>query len=320
MLFCMNASAQFTSYGNDPFSVKWRQVSTQNFKLIYPAGMDSLAFSYGRALEAYRPWNALSSGFLIGENYASKMPVVLHGFSTINNGAVVWSPKRMMLFPVPDAYDPTAMPSVQMLAIHEGRHAAQMQFGKQGFLKVGHWLTGEMFAGAMAGLFPGQTLLEGDAVTAETALTHSGRGRQAAFMNYMMPAFDCGDWRDYWQWTYGGQREYAPDYYRAGYMLVSGMRAFYGDAAFTKEYFDRAKHLQFFSLQKTVRSGSGMRFKDAFKNIENEYATLWSSEAAARGPFDPMHQITPKPATSAHRLRKRHCRRWFRNILHRRRA
>ena len=101
MLFCMNASAQFTSYGNDPFSVKWRQVSTQNFKLIYPAGMDSLAFSYGRALEAYRPWNALSSGFLIGENYASKMPVVLHGFSTINNGAVVWSPKRMMLFPVP---------------------------------------------------------------------------------------------------------------------------------------------------------------------------------------------------------------------------
>ena len=295
MLFCMNASAQFTSYGNDPFSVKWRQVSTQNFKLIYPAGMDSLAFSYGRALEAYRPWNALSSGFLIGENYASKMPVVLHGFSTINNGAVVWSPKRMMLFPVPDAYDPTAMPSVQMLAIHEGRHAAQMQFGKQGFLKVGHWLTGEMFAGAMAGLFPGQTLLEGDAVTAETALTHSGRGRQAAFMNYMMPAFDCGDWRDYWQWTYGGQREYAPDYYRAGYMLVSGMRAFYGDAAFTKEYFDRAKHLQFFSLQKTVRSGSGMRFKDAFKNIENEYATLWSSEAAARGPFDPMHQITPKP-------------------------
>ncbi|MEE3391051.1 MAG: hypothetical protein VZR28_07730, partial [Candidatus Cryptobacteroides sp.] len=295
MLFCMNASAQFTSYGNDPFSVKWRQVSTQNFKLIYPAGMDSLAFSYGRALEAYRPWNALSSGFLIGENYASKMPVVLHGFSTINNGAVVWSPKRMMLFPVPDAYDPTAMPSVQMLAIHEGRHAAQMQFGKQGFLKVGHWLTGEMFAGAMAGLFPGQTLLEGDAVTAETALTHSGRGRQAAFMNYMMPAFDCGDWRDYWQWTYGGQREYAPDYYRAGYMLVSGMRAFYGDAAFTKEYFDRAKHLQFFSLQKTVRSGSGMRFKDAFKNIENEYASLWSSEAAARGPFDPMHQVTPKP-------------------------
>jgi hypothetical protein len=94
---------------------------------------------------------------------------------------------------------------------------------------------------------------------------------------------------------YGGQREYAPDYYRAGYMLVSGMRAFYGDAAFTKEYFDRATHLQFFSLQKTVRSGSGMRFKDAFKNIENEYATMWSSEAAARGPFDPMHQITPKP-------------------------
>jgi hypothetical protein len=296
IMLCIDASAQFTTYGTDPWSVRWRQSGTKNFKLIYPAGMDSLAFSYGRALEYYRPWNALSSGFLIGQNYKSKLPVIIHGYNTINNGAVVWAPKRLLLFPVPDPYSPTAMPSIDLLAIHEGRHAAQMQFGKQGRFKVGHVLMGEMFAGALAGLYPGQTLLEGDAVVAETALTRSGRGRQAEFMNYMMPAFDCGDWRDYWQWTYGGQREYAPDYYRVGYMLVSGMRAFYDDPTFTSDYFKNVTRSPgFFKLQKTVRRSSGERFKNAFRNIQNEYTELWTSEASARAPFDPMRQITPKP-------------------------
>ena len=112
----------------------------------------------------------------------------------------------------------------------------------------------------MSGLFPGPALLEGDAVTTETALTSSGRGRQASFLSYMKPAFDCGDMRNYWRWTFGSDKLYTPDYYRSGYMLVAGTRVFFNDPLFIEEYFSRTKKLvSFFNLQKTVKDASGMR-------------------------------------------------------------
>lgn len=295
-LSCLDMFAQYTTYGSDPWRARWKESSTENFRIIYPRGLDSLAFSYGRALEYYRPLNAISSGFMIGQNYRGKMPVIIHAYGTVNNGAVVWAPRRIEMFVSPNPYNPTPFPSVPMLALHEGRHAAQMQFGKQGALKVGHWLLGETSTGILSGIFPGHTLLEGDAVVAETALTNSGRGRQMSFFEYMMPAFDCGDLRDYWQWMYGGQREYAPDYYRVGYMLVSGMRVFYDDPLFTQEYFERVnRRFGFFTLQKTVKAASGIRFKDAFRNIEKKYASSWSDYESERAPFNPMIQLTPKP-------------------------
>ena len=181
-LFCTNASAQFSLTGDDPAALRWRQMETENFRLIFPAGEDSLARVYGAELESARLRNARSSGFLVGQSYRAKMPVVLHSRHVLPNASVTWAPKRMDIFTVNDPYAPTAMPWVRNLAIHEGRHAAQMQFGAAGGLKPFHWFFGEMAAGAFAGVFPGPAFLEGDAVVAETALSRSGRGRQADFL------------------------------------------------------------------------------------------------------------------------------------------
>ena len=293
---CGKMNAQFSLTGSDPAALRWRQMETENFKLIFPKGEDSLARVYGTELEQARLRIARSSGYLIGQSYRGKMPVVLHSRYVLPNASVTWAPKRMDIFTVNDPYAPTAMPWVRNLAIHEGRHAAQMQFGADRGNKVLHWIFGEMAAGAFAGIYPGPAFLEGDAVVAETALSRSGRGRQADFLEYMRPAFDCGDWRDYYRWFYGSYKHYTPDYYRVGYMLIGGTRVFFNDPLFTQEYFDRVvRKGWFFNLQKTVKAASGKSFKESFRNIEENFQQLWNIEAAAREPFMPSRQISRTP-------------------------
>lgn len=296
LLFCASASAQFSVTGSSPASIRWHQMETRNFKLIYPESMDSLAREYGAELEKARLQNVWSSGLSIGQSYNGKMPVVLHGFNTVPNASVTWAPRRIDIFTVPDAYSPTPVPWEKHLAVHEGRHAAQMQFGAAGLFRPLRYVVGEMFAGAMAGLYPGPAFLEGDAVVAETALSSSGRGRQSSFLNYMMPAFDCGDFRDYWRWVYGSQKLYTPDYYRAGYLLVAGTRVFFDDPLFTQEYFDRVIHKGwFFNLQHTVKNASGMKFNQSFRSIEKGFHSLWFAEAMQRGPYMNSRQVSARP-------------------------
>ena len=290
---CVSLAAQFMVGGSDPSGIRWMQAETPEFRIIYPAGEDSLARVYGSWLEKSRISVSRSSGLMTGMAYKAKMPVILHSFSAISNATVAWAPKRLDIYTTPDPYHPTPIPWEKMLAIHEGRHIAQMQFGALGRYRFLNHLVGEMAVGALAGIYPGPTFLEGDAVVAETALTASGRGRQASFLSYMMPAFECGDWRDYWQWSYGSRKYYAPDYYRTGYLLISGMRVFFDDPTFTKDYFDRARGKgMFFLLQKTVKEASGMGFRKAFREIEGRYDGIWQEEARLREPFMPARQVT----------------------------
>ena len=48
------AQAQFYVTGDDPGKLKWRFIETDNFKVIYPAGCDSLARKYAFELEKYK--------------------------------------------------------------------------------------------------------------------------------------------------------------------------------------------------------------------------------------------------------------------------
>ena len=66
------------------------------------------------------------------------------------------------------------------------------------------------------------SLLEGSAVIAETEGTLSGRGRTADFLEYYRVATGSGQRRNFYQWRYGSISRYTPDYYRAGYIAMSG--------------------------------------------------------------------------------------------------
>ena len=125
LFIAAGASAQFYATGDDPGRLKWYSMDTDNFRIIYPEGNDSLARVYGRNLENFRPDVSRTTGYRAGGPGKLRMPVVLHSWNTAN-GSVAWAPKRMDLFTIPSAYNPEPIPWEKMLAVHESRHVTQM--------------------------------------------------------------------------------------------------------------------------------------------------------------------------------------------------
>ena len=286
----LNASAQFYTVGDDPASIKWYKTETQNFSIIYPEGLDSLARSYGYNLEKYRIPVGLSAGYTPGEYICTKIPVVLHSWNAQSNGSVAWAPKRMDLFTIPQAHGPEALPWVKTLAIHESRHVAQMQFGLSYVFKPFKYIFGEMLNGAAAGIYPGKWLLEGDAVVAETALSNSGRGRSADFLNYFMAAFDNGDFRNFYRWNYGSYKYFTPDEYALGYMMISGVRYKFNTPHFSDIYLQHAAKQPYDILihRSTSKKISGQSFKKNFNDAIALHHSIWQDEKEARKPFIEM--------------------------------
>lgn len=287
LLLTTISKAQFYTTGDDPGAVKWNRTDTGTYKIIYPEGLDSLASVYASTLEKYRTAVGNSAGYVPGEYTWGKIPVVLHAFNANSNGSVAWAPRRMDLFTSPQSYGAEPMPWTDMLSIHEQRHVAQMQAGLSGAFRPFGWIFGEMFNGLVAGIYPSKAFLEGDAVIAETALSGSGRGRTGDFLNYYMIAFDNGDFRNWNRWRFGSQRYYAPDYYAAGYFLLSGIRYIYDAPDFTGMYFHHiaCRPYDFNAFRNTLKRTAGKRPKEVFREIADTMDCIWSREIESRKPF-----------------------------------
>ena len=169
------AQSQYFSWGTEPASIRWKQIQTDNFQVIYPKGQDSIAQRFTNLLEYVYD----ACGKTLGHAPA-KISVILHTNSAITNGSVAWAPKRMDIFDVVPQ-DQISMGWLEMLAIHEFRHVVQFDKLNQGLTKILYFLLGEQAVGGVGGLLLPSWFFEGDAVATETALSLSGRGRQPEF-------------------------------------------------------------------------------------------------------------------------------------------
>ena len=295
----MSASAQFFVTGDDPGRLRWSYIESENFKIIYPEGNDSLAFIYGRNLERFRIPVSRSMRYLpCGPDNPlnHKMEIVLHTYYG-NNGSVAWAPKRMDLYAIPGAYAPDPSPWNSHLAVHELRHVSQMQFGLTRTLKPGNWIFGQMWNGLAAILYPGTAFMEGDAVIAETALTKSGRGRISDFLNYYRVAFDDGEYRKWGNWRFSSQRDYTPNHYALGYMCLGGMRYLYGAPTVMGDAMHLAARnpLRLGAIYAKMEEASGKKFQASFMEMCDTLGKLWKAEADARAPYISSEQITVEP-------------------------
>ena len=287
------SSAQFFVTGDDPGRLKWYSIETDNFKVIYPEGTDSLARVYAEKIEKFRIPVSLTTGYISGQGDGRKMPVVMHAYNAAN-GSVAWAPKRMDLFTLPSAYDPEPMPWSTMLSVHESRHVTQMQFGMTRTQKPFTWVFGEMWNILVSLLYPGISNMEGDAVITETAWTSSGRGRTADFLNYYWVAFDNGDFRNWNRWRFVSQVNNAPNYYSLGYLTIGGFRYLYD----CPEYMNAAYNLaasrpySLLAFRRTAEKLTGKKFNDAFKEVCDTMYTLWKADADARKPYIPSEQVS----------------------------
>lgn len=286
VLLCQESSAQFFSDGTDDASIRWKELQTPGYRVIYPDYADSLALTYARSLEKYRPANL---------PFRKKLPVILHTETAVSNGSVAWSPSRMELYTVPDSYSPLSLMWNDHLCAHESRHYFQMAPGYNRKFLAGRILFGELWPMAIGALYPSTTLMEGDAVAYETAVSTSGRGRQASFLEYYRVCFAQGDRRNFWQWRYGSNRNYTPDYYRAGYLQIAGPAALYKVPDLTQRYFDRIIEkpwLPIDNFNKTLKENCGKNFKSAWQEVTDSLDREWAKWETERGPFKEITPVT----------------------------
>ena len=297
ILASFSASAQFYVNGDDPGKLRWNYIDTDSYRIIYPSESDSLAHVYARKLETFKVPVSRTTGYKVGDGDGKLMPVVLHTHKG-SNGSVAWAPRRMDFYTLPSAYDVDPLPWSTMLSVHESRHVTQMQFGMTNNQKIFGYAFGEMWNILVSILYPKMYFIEGDAVVTETALTPSGRGRTADFLNYYRIAFDNGDFRGWSQWLYGSQRNYYPNHYAMGYMTLANIRTAYDFPTLAKEGYAQAskKILDISPMVHLASERTGMKFKkDLFRDICLSMNEQWQKEDSLRAPFMQAEKVSAEP-------------------------
>ena len=273
----ITAHGQYYKTGEDPGRLKWNQVRTGPINIIYPKGVDSLAFRYAWLLEQAAPHVISSLGTEL-----RPIPIVIHPYNVNSNGMVVWAPKRMELYTTPPSYG-TRHNWEKQLVLHEARHVAQMQRAGENFFRVFGWLIGQQSEGVSVGLYFPKWMLEGDASIAETSFSNAGRGREASFLMPYKAYFLEGKQFPYDKWRYGSYRHSMPDHYALGYMKLSVARLFSGEEALGRIYEDITKYPFWpFIYGKTYRRNYGYSAIKLWKPAAEYYKNIWKEQDALK--------------------------------------
>jgi hypothetical protein len=202
--------------------VKWRQIRTDRYKIIYPAPFEKKAQYLANVMDVIcrNETTSLSSK-------VPSIPIILHTQSVISNGLTVWAPKRIELYTCPPQQT-YSEEWLEQLAIHEYRHAVQISKINQGFSKALYYIFGEQITGGILGLYVPAWFLEGDATVTETAMSKAGRGRSGLFESTLRAQIIEKGRQSYDKATLGSYKTFTPDAYSLGYYLVGQPRVKYG--------------------------------------------------------------------------------------------
>jgi hypothetical protein len=207
--------AQYYDTGQDPANLKWLQLKSGNYTIIYPEKYGTAGIEFAKSVDMAN--SALKSLF---PERKFRLPIVIHNFTVESNGYVAWAPKRMEIFPTPEQNTIPLDPQSQ-LTLHEMAHVMQMESLNAGTLKFLSFFLGQQVTGSSASFLP-LWFMEGDAVFSESILSRSGRGRSPDFQKTLKAiAIEKEHVYRYDKMVCGSFRDYTPDHYQFGYQMVA---------------------------------------------------------------------------------------------------
>lgn len=268
------STAAAQKFGGSPPSVHWEQINTPLSRIIFQKGMDSTAARVANIISFIQKPNQKSIG-----NKTKKINIVFQNQTSISNGYVGLSPFRSEFFltPPPNSFDLGSLPWPELLAIHEYRHVEQYNNFNVGVSKVLRTLFGEGGQAIANGAAIPDWFFEGDAVFNETNLTMQGRGSLPSFYNGFRSIWNEGKSYNWMQLRNGSYKNYLPNHYPLGYMLVAYGREKYGEEFWKNVTREAASYKTlFYPFQHALKKHSGISFKtfredalDFFKNNLN---------------------------------------------------
>jgi len=289
---CFPSFGQFYSTGQDPASVKWKQINTDNFQVIFPSEYRVSAQKVANILE----YSYQKVGYSLNHQ-PKKISVIVHSRAIRSNGYVSWAPKRMELFPVPsqDMYPENWL---QQLCVHELRHVVQIDKLNQGITKILSLVFGQQATGLVAGQLP-LWFYEGDAVATETALSSFGRGRLPYFKRGIRTILlDDETTISFDKLLFGSYKNYVPNHYEYGYQFTAYVRAKYGADTWSKVVDHVAKNSYTFlptnwAFNQALKKHTGLSHKELFKASFTFSDSLWEKESFNKT-YTPTNFIHPE--------------------------
>ncbi|MFD0750065.1 hypothetical protein ACFQZS_07930 [Mucilaginibacter calamicampi] len=246
-------------FGGNPPSVKWRQVNTPAVKVIFSQGLDSVAFNIAGVIDRVNPAVQPTIG-----NRQKKVSLVLQDKTTIPNAYVGLAPFRSEFYLTPDqnSFELGSLPWADQLAIHEYRHVQQYNNFNVGLSRVLSTIFGQGGQAVANSLSVPDWFFEGDAVYNETLVSRQGRGRLPYFYNGYRALWAANKNYSWMKLRNGSYKDYIPDWYPMGYMLVSYGREKYGNELWRNVTHDAAAfNSLFYPMQHAVKKYTGKDFK-----------------------------------------------------------
>ncbi|MEY4904404.1 MAG: hypothetical protein RLZZ292_2219, partial [Bacteroidota bacterium] len=264
------SQAQSVDLIQNPPNMKWRQINSDHFKLIFPETYEKEAGKVMTGLEAMYLPNSKNLGIL-----PKKIPIIIQTQNTEANAFVepTFFRSEFFLTPPQSSFGGTTE-WMQTLAVHEGRHIVQMNKQREGGTKIFHRILGGL-AGNMI-IMSSLWFAEGDAVGTETALTQSGRGRVPEFDVNLRTQLLTKNPIPFATMVNGSFKRNIPNRYVHGYYLTSYIKNNYGADAYDK-ILNRT-----YSFKNTFRGATskitGKSIPELYALAMNEATEKWTAQ------------------------------------------
>jgi hypothetical protein len=244
--------------GNRP-SLRWYQLNSDTARIIFQKDQQHQAreiLSLTHSLAATQE-RSLGSAF-------RKINIVLQSAPVLSNGYVSLAPYRSEFYLTPrqNSFELGSIPWHKSLALHEYRHVEQYNNFRKGLTRLFFIVFGEEGESLAANAAIPDWFWEGDAVLHESKFSWQGRGRLPFFFNDFRSLLSSNKQYSWMKLRNGSLRDFVPDHYRLGYLVVKQGSAMYGDDLWKKVTSDAAafKGL-FYPFQRAFKRHTGSDFR-----------------------------------------------------------
>lgn len=283
--YSLSSQAQIYNADQNPPSLKWKQINTPNFQIIYPEEFRK----EGQRMAGELQWVIGKEAYSLGK-MPRKISVILQNQGTSSNGFVQLGPRRSEFYTTPSQnFD--YQDWLNTLVVHEMRHV--VQFDKlTGSFRAPFF---EKLALAIFGITLPPWFYEGDAVGMETALTHGGRGRipewSIAFRTNTLTGLKFSYSKDF----FNSYKDFTPGYYQLGFFMNTRLRREHG-TFITDSILSRISRnpLRPYSFSNAVKKFTGLNTRQLHDSTVAELREMW------------LHQLTETQVAAYPVINQRH--------------
>ncbi|MBT1697464.1 PD40 domain-containing protein [Fulvivirgaceae bacterium PWU4] len=281
---------------NNPPSLKWRQINTPNFRVLFPKGFEDQGQRVANTLEHIHAEEARSMGAT-----PRKISVILQNQSSISNGFVSVLPRRSEFYAMPPQdYNFIGNNDwLDMLMSHEYRHIVQYQHAKRGFNRLFYYLFGATTFAGMAQAAAPPWFWEGDAVATETAFTPTGRGKIPYFGLVFKTNLLEGREFNYHKQALRSYKHNIPNEYVLGYYMISYLRKRTNDPEIWEKITKRSWSVPFipFAFSNAIKKESGLYVTELYREMANDFQQEWQKQQASLT-LTPFERVNPRNSSA----------------------